>query len=596
MCREGCGATDAFFFALSPTFSRLALRGLNGVAGLIAVPKCPQERPQHTALWFVKTRLMGDLSLRFAPRSGGATVWTGWALAPSEGWRLTRTLEREMVDRSTDRGAPSRSISRARLRCAGDNRLVGYVRRGDSLAFEVLYDRYSRELLSFCRYMLGSQADAEDAVQRTFVSAHRALLADDRAVELRPWLFAIARNASRSILRKRPPTDPFDEGRESFEDPVEHLEQREALRQAAAGLRLLPERQRAALVLTQVYGFTLTEVSAFLGVRPEQVKAYVYQARTNLIAERDALSVDCRDIREELATARGPALRKSHLRRHLRSCEGCREYARQAARVPRQLGALLPVAPSLALKRSILQEALGGGSTSAAGSGAATAPALAAATELAGAGAKTLIAKVLVGITCVAASGTGALVVGGPIVGLGTSAAAAGEHSHAQLVADGTGPARGHAVPTRIEPASTPQSAPAPATPLVARPVVAPPQSVAAPSSGGPAREAGMHPEPHGKSEEPHGANTEAPHGKSEEPHGANTEAPHGKSEEPHGANTEAPHGKSEEPHGANTEAPHGKSEEPQGKGSEGSGGGVERGRSQEAHSTAAREKNSPTP
>ena len=222
-----------------------------------------------------------------------------------------------MVDRSPNGGGPSWRISRARLRRAGDSRLVGYIRRGDPLAFEVLYDRYARDLLSFCRYMLGSQADAEDAVQKTFSSAHRALLADDRAVELRPWLFAIARNASLSMLRKRPPTGPFDECREPFEDPADYLEQREEVRQVAAGLRLLPERQRAALVLTQVYGFTLAEVSGFLRVRPEQVKAYVYQARSNLVAEREALSADCRDIREELATARGSALRKSRLRRHL---------------------------------------------------------------------------------------------------------------------------------------------------------------------------------------------------------------------------------------------------------------------------------------
>ena len=55
--------------------------------------------------------------------------------------------------------------------------------------------------------MLGSQADAEDAVQSTFASVHRALLANDRWVDVRPWLFAVARNACLSSLRVRRPCE-----------------------------------------------------------------------------------------------------------------------------------------------------------------------------------------------------------------------------------------------------------------------------------------------------------------------------------------------------------------------------------------------------
>ena len=97
------------------------------------------------------------------------------------------------------------TASRVRLRLAGDDRLVASVRGGDAAAFEALYDRHAAELLSFCVYMLGSRHDAEDAVQATFASAYRALNADRRAVALRPWLFAIARNDCLNILRRRRP-------------------------------------------------------------------------------------------------------------------------------------------------------------------------------------------------------------------------------------------------------------------------------------------------------------------------------------------------------------------------------------------------------
>jgi RNA polymerase sigma factor (sigma-70 family) len=292
------------------------------------------------------------------------------------------------------------------------------VRRGDSSAFRVLYDRHSRELLSFCRYMLGSREDAEDAVQSTFASAYRALLADERSVALRPWLFAIARNASLSILRQRRPSIEVAQAPALREDPSAQLEQREDLRQLLETLLELPERQRAALVLTELHGLSQSEIGAMLGVRAEQVKSYVYQARSSLISERRARGVECQDIREELATARGAALLRGRLRRHLRSCAGCRQYARERSRQRGQLAALLPAGPLLALRRRALEAVSSrtpgsGGGLSAAGAEASVAGT---ATGLAGGGAKVLAAKVLAAVACLGAgAGAATLALGVPI-------------------------------------------------------------------------------------------------------------------------------------------------------------------------------------
>ncbi|HYM45400.1 MAG TPA: sigma-70 family RNA polymerase sigma factor [Solirubrobacteraceae bacterium] len=311
--------------------------------------------------------------------------------------------------------------SRTWLRFAADDRLVGFVRRGDATAFEILYDRHCRELLSFCRYILGSRHDAEDAVQSTFASAYRSLLADERRVAVRPWLFAIARNACLSILRQRRAAGEGDGVPEPGEDPVAQVEQREDLRQALSTMLELPERQRAALVLAELHGLSQREIGALLGVGAEQVKSYVYQARTSLISERRARDADCREIREELATARGAALLKSHLRRHLRSCPACRDYAEELSRQRRRLGILLPVAPSLALKRRALEAALGrapGTGTGTCVSGtAAGASAVGTAAELAGGGVKALVAKLLAGVAFLGAS-TG---VGAPLLGVATT-------------------------------------------------------------------------------------------------------------------------------------------------------------------------------
>src|SRR6266516_2505435 len=84
-----------------------------------------------------------------------------------------------------------------------DERLVALVRQGDAAAFEVLYDRYHLRILSFCRHMLGSQPDGEDATQHAFVALHRHISADERDMDVKPWLFQVARNRCLSIIRGR---------------------------------------------------------------------------------------------------------------------------------------------------------------------------------------------------------------------------------------------------------------------------------------------------------------------------------------------------------------------------------------------------------
>ena len=101
---------------------------------------------------------------------------------------------------------PSRVLtprSRRLLGTLSDDRLVEHVRRGNDAAFEVLYDRHSRAILSFCRHMLGTQEEAEDAVQHTFVAGYSDLLASDRPIKLKAWLYTIARNRCLSQLRAR---------------------------------------------------------------------------------------------------------------------------------------------------------------------------------------------------------------------------------------------------------------------------------------------------------------------------------------------------------------------------------------------------------
>ena len=255
------------------------------------------------------------------------------------------------------------------LRLASDERLVDALRGGSEAAFEVLYTRHHRGVLSFCRHMLGSVEEAEDAVQHTFLAAYRDLLRSRKPIRLRPWLYTIARNRCLTVLRARRERQ-LDE---PLEPATEHLsnevERRDDLRALLGDLTDLPADQRAALVLAELGDMSHDDIGDVLGCPREKVKALVFQARSSLIASRAARETPCAEIRQQLANLRGGALRRNTLRRHLRECAGCREFRDQVLAQRSALALILPVAPTLGLKATVLGAA---GVTAAAGGGSAS--------------------------------------------------------------------------------------------------------------------------------------------------------------------------------------------------------------------------------
>jgi len=302
--------------------------------------------------------------------------------------------------------APGRT--RRFTRTDSDEQLVARVRAGDREAFEEIYERHASGLVSFCRHLLGTLEEAEDAVQHTFLAAHKAMLGDKRELHLKAWLYAIARNRCISMLRgrrERPGLDDELEAGPSTAGLAAEVEQREDLRALLGDLAKLPDDQRAALLLAELGAHSHDEIAEVLDVRRDKVKALVFQAREGLIAARDARETPCAEIREELSTARGGALRRGRLRRHLEACAGCRAFRDDVARQRAALTLLLPVVPSIALKQAVL----GGVAATAAGLGGASG---AGALGGGAAGAKAAATKLLV-VAAVAGSagGTGYVAV-----------------------------------------------------------------------------------------------------------------------------------------------------------------------------------------
>jgi RNA polymerase sigma factor (sigma-70 family) len=284
-----------------------------------------------------------------------------------------------------------------------ESELLARIRGGDDTAFEALYDAYHRRLLAFCQHMLGSREEAEDVLQNTFMAAYRSLRAGYEVVELKPWLYTIARNRCLSVMRARREEVELDERAPAIGGLAAEVDRRADLRTLVRDVQRLPPDQRAALVLFEVGDQSHEEIAAVLGVRREKVKALVFQAREALMGWRTARETPCAHVREQLATLRGRALGRATIRRHVEQCSGCADYEAAVRCQRAALAVALPVAPAAAgLRAAVLGSAAGrSGLGAAVGAGGATS----AAGGLAGLGINGVAAKVLVVTALVGGAG-----------------------------------------------------------------------------------------------------------------------------------------------------------------------------------------------
>jgi RNA polymerase sigma factor (sigma-70 family) len=343
-------------------------------------------------------------------------------------------LEASALTHASQRGLLARRSPLLKLQ--GDSRLIALARGGNAGAFEAIVDRYQGRLLGFCRQMLGSTEDAEDVLQEVFVNAYRAMLADEREINLRPWLYRIARNRCLNHLRK-----PTADAQESMDMvPVveaaataEKVHNREEFRQLLSDVGKLPETQRTALLLREMDAMSYEEIASTMDTSVPSVKSLLVRARISLAEASQARQLTCGEVRLELAEA-AEGLRKvsGPVRRHVRDCDECSDFRSQVRSNDKALAALFPAGPLLALKAFIVSKlGLGGAGGGATGGASAAAGAGATATATgAGAGAVGTVSAALGGGS--AAGGIGA-------VGAIGSKAVAGVVTAAALTAGAVG-------------------------------------------------------------------------------------------------------------------------------------------------------------
>ena len=145
------------------------------------------------------------------------------------------------------------------------------------------------ELTAYCRRMLGSSFDAEDAVQETFLRAWRASGRFEGRAPVRTWLYRIATNVCLDALGRTArlplpveelPQPPDCSGEP---DPADRALDRERLQLGIlAALGVLAPRQRAILILRDVLSWRASEVAELLGMTPVAVNSALQRAHAAL--------------------------------------------------------------------------------------------------------------------------------------------------------------------------------------------------------------------------------------------------------------------------------------------------------------------------
>jgi RNA polymerase sigma factor (sigma-70 family) len=313
------------------------------------------------------------------------------------------------------------------LRLQSDERLIALVRRGNHSAFEVLVGRYQSRLLAFCRHMLGSREDAEDVLQEVFAAAFNAILADERPINARPWLYRIARNRSLNHLRRVQPigVDSMDiHLSEHGTTTADKVDRREQFRELIADVQQLPETQRTALLLREIDALSYEQIAEAMETTIPSVKSLLVRARVSLAEAAEARQLSCDDVRMELGEiAEGLRRRTSpSVRRHLRSCERCTVFRTELRATSKALALMLPVGPLLLAKKLLLAHVslssmAGGGAGGAASAGGALGVGTVAGSSAGAAGGGGLISAGLGALGAKAAAGiaAAALVTAGAV-------------------------------------------------------------------------------------------------------------------------------------------------------------------------------------
>ncbi len=155
-------------------------------------------------------------------------------------------------------------------------------------ATQDLYERYSGQIFGFCVNKLGSRDEAEDALQSTFLNAHRALQRGITPESELAWLFTIAHNVCltrhRSTRRRGRVESPSDFAAVQDIVPAPSRESSDDLVRLTDALAEMPDSQRHAILLREWQGLSYAEIADAMELSQSAVETLIFRARRTLAA------------------------------------------------------------------------------------------------------------------------------------------------------------------------------------------------------------------------------------------------------------------------------------------------------------------------
>jgi RNA polymerase sigma-70 factor, ECF subfamily len=162
---------------------------------------------------------------------------------------------------------------------------IAAARAGDLEAFELLMRQHERLVLATALRLSGNLEDAQDISQEVFLKLYRNLGKVQAPAALPAWLYRVTVNACHDLRRRKPVSAPVEMAEDLAAngcDPQASATEAERRRVLELSLRLLPEKERAALVLRDLEGLSTEEVARVLGSSEATVRSQISKARAKI--------------------------------------------------------------------------------------------------------------------------------------------------------------------------------------------------------------------------------------------------------------------------------------------------------------------------
>lgn len=165
--------------------------------------------------------------------------------------------------------------------------LVKRVQNGDTPAFSLLVNQWQEKIHRFAYRFLSDMDDASEITQKTFIKAYHKMDTLEEPRKFSSWIYRVANNLcldelKRAGRRKSTPLEAWVEQVEENGTPATEIESKELCEVLKKALMLLPDEQRAVIILKEYEGLTFREIAEILEQSENTVKSRMYYGLKSL--------------------------------------------------------------------------------------------------------------------------------------------------------------------------------------------------------------------------------------------------------------------------------------------------------------------------